>query len=72
MAKPFRRTDLGIHGEFSNANIRALAQTRRDAGDGIPAHASAQWGFITGTITDQTDLKELSDNLEALAFFGGE
>ncbi len=72
MAEPFRRTDLGRHGELSANNIRAIAQTRRDAGDGIPAHASAKWGFITGTITDQTDLKLLSDNLEALAFFGGE
>jgi hypothetical protein len=51
---------------------RATIQAIRQAGDGTPAHASATWGSITGALNSQLDLKQRTDDLEALAFFEGE
>jgi len=46
---------------------RAAIQAIRQAGDGIPAHASAEWGNITGVIDNQADLKQRTDDIEAAA-----
>lgn len=68
MSRLFRRTDLAENRELLTISQRRhIQQQVRDAGDGVPAHASAKWGGITGAIADQTDLKEVTDNNEALA-----
>ncbi len=61
----FRRTDLGLHGELSDAKIRALAQSIRDSGG--PGGGVGLWGNISGDIDNQVDLNEVRANLEALA-----
>ena len=64
----FRRIDIADRDFLSRAVKRAAQQAVRDAGDGPGGGATATWGFISGTLTDQSDLKQLSDDLEALAF----
>jgi len=61
----FRRTDLGQHEALHPAALRALKQRDRDGGD--DDQPGGLWGNISGQIDNQSDLKIVRDNLEALA-----
>ena len=64
-----RRTDLGDRDFLSRSVRRAVQQQARDAGDGAGAGASATWGSISGTITNQTDLNQILKDKETFDFF---
>ena len=65
----FRRIDIADRDFLSRSVRRAAQQAIRQAGAG--GGATATWGFINGTLSNQADLKELTDDLEALAFLEG-
>ena len=67
----FRRTDIADREFLTRTTRRHVQQLARDSGDGPAGGAVATWGFINGTLTNQTDLKALTDDLEALAFLEG-
>lgn len=66
MEKPNRRL---YEDRMSSIEKRAI-QAVRQAGDGVPAHESAKWGLITGTLDDQQDLRLRTDDLESKAALG--
>jgi len=69
MADIFRRTDLGDREFLSLSVRRAVAQQARDAGDGAGGSATATWGSISGTITNQLDLNQVLKDKETMDFF---
>ena len=69
MAQLFRRTDLGDREFLSRSVRRVVQQAARDAGDGATSGATATWGSISGTISNQTDLNQILKDKETFDFF---
>lgn len=68
MAKLLRRTDLGEREFLSRTQRRYIQQQIRDAGDGSGVGASATWGSISGTLSNQTDLNQVLKDRELFDF----